>query len=159
MTGDWPFRDGSLTFSDIYKLYKRHMRGKYLYIVTDCCYSGNWVKECAGHLDAEGIYCGHDAEEREIYLKVFASCLPDQEAKDPLYTTGKGVRLLTHGESDVIAFSRHRVLNHDQTTLGFDFTRTKKCKVTGNECVSSESTWEQDVDDLIKAEPNRKYLI
>ena len=154
-TGNWPFEGGYLTFSDMYELYKRHMQGKHLYIVTDCCYSGNWVKECARHLDKENTFCGHYAEERNIYLKVFASCLPDQEATDPLYTTGKGVQLLTHGgESHVIGFPRHRKLNHDQTTLGFDFTRKEKCIVDGNKCVSAESTWEQDVEDLIEAEPN-----
>lgn len=134
------------------------MRGKKLYIVTDCCYSGNWVMECAKSLDRENIYCGHDAELNQIYLKVFAACLPHQRASDPLYAVGEGVKLFTHRGSQVIGFGKHRVLDDSQTTLGFDFTSTKKCTVNENECTSPNSTWEQDVEDLILSEPTNKYL-
>ena len=78
-------KDGCLKFENIYNLYMRCFKGRYLYIVTDCCYSGAWVEECAKLLDRDDIKCGHDSKREKIYIKVFASCLPN-EALDKFYT-------------------------------------------------------------------------
>ena len=158
-SGDWPFMDGVLTFQDIYDLYKSYLRGKLLYIVSDCCYSGSWVRKCASLLDKENIYCGHDAERRKIYLKIFASCLPTQRARDGLYSK-KGIKLgrLDHHSDDAILFPQYVRLRENQTTLGFDFTRTTKCTLDEGQCMSSNFTWEQDLDDLLKSQPNDEYI-
>lgn len=80
-TGDWCFLDGKITFSDIVELYKQHLSGRVLTIVTDCSHSGAWVNACLGHLEASGVQpCGHSAKDRGILLKVYASCRPKESA-------------------------------------------------------------------------------
>ena len=158
--GDWPFKGGTLTFRDIYDMYKCHLRGKLLYIVSDCCYSGCWVRECASLLDKERICCGHDAEKHKIYLKVFATCLPSQQSTDTLYSS----TIKSYVESrtsNSVAFPQHLYLQDDQTTFGFDFTSTSKCTLNEQgECLSSnKSTWEQDLNDLLTSPPNDDYLL
>ena len=80
-TGNWCFKDGVITFQDIYNLYTKHFSGKRLTIISDCSYSGNWVRECAKLYDKEGILpCGHHSRERGLLINVFASCQSHQEA-------------------------------------------------------------------------------
>ena len=77
-TGDWCFQDGYITFTDLAQLYLQllHRRKRVLTIVTDCSHSGSWVKQCMAFLDQQGVGpCGHSAREKEILIKVFASCL------------------------------------------------------------------------------------
>ncbi len=76
-SGDWCFKDGFLSFHDIYKLYKSnsHFRGRVLSIISDCSYSGHWVQECMEAMDGEEIGpCGHTAKIKSILIKVLASC-------------------------------------------------------------------------------------
>ena len=87
MTGNWCFKDGVVTFNQIFRLYQQHFRGKILTLVCDCCYSGQWVQRFAETLDSLGVKaCGHKAAEAGYLIKVFASCLPDQTAYDTFYT-------------------------------------------------------------------------
>ena len=80
-TGNWCFKDGVVTFQDIYNLYIKHFSGKRLSIVSDCSYSGNWVRECAKVYDEQGILaCGHHSRERGLLIVVSASCKAYQEA-------------------------------------------------------------------------------
>ena len=77
-TGDWCFKDGFITFNDIAQLYLQassNMKGRVLSIVSDCSYSGCWVRNCMEFLDEQGVQpCGHKARERGMLIKMFASC-------------------------------------------------------------------------------------
>ncbi len=93
MTGNWCFKDGVVTFDQIFRLYQQHFRGKVLTLVCDCCYAGQWVHRFVETLEMLGIgACGHKATEAGYLMKVFTSCLPDQTAYDTYYTT-KSVRI------------------------------------------------------------------
>ena len=77
-TGDWCFEDGFITFRDIAQLYLRashNFKGRVLTIVSDCSYSGCWVRDCMQFLDEQGVQpCGHKAREKGMVINVFASC-------------------------------------------------------------------------------------
>ena len=86
-TGNWCFKDGTISFHEIFALYRKHCPGKLLSILTDCCYSGQWTIDCAKTLDSLGIPpCGHRAREQGILVKVIASCQPDQKATEPCFS-------------------------------------------------------------------------
>ena len=167
-TGNWVLKDGCLGFKDVYTLYMRCFKGRYLYIVTDCCYSGSWVEECARLLDEGGIECGHDCKRERIYIKVFATCLPSEQAWDKFYTECRGMKLHSVGDHGLrtIAFAEHRKLtctygsqDYCQTTLGVDFTRSNRCVVdeVGN-CVY-HPTWTVLVQQLCEEECTKNYLV
>ena len=156
-TGNWIFQDGNVKFEDIYHLYKQFFKGRYLYIVSDCCYSGSWVKTCARLLDQDGIKCGHSAKRQRVYIKVFAACLPSEAAYDKYYTQCGGVQLHSHssGRSKTIKFAEHQRLPYQssdaiQTTLGVDFTKSD---------TSVCATWPEYVQRLIARKSSRKYLV
>ena len=79
-TGDWCFEDGYLTFKDIAELYlKANLKSCTLNIISDCSYSGCWVKACMEFLDEQGVQpCGHKTREKGMQLKVYASCPPSE---------------------------------------------------------------------------------
>ena len=80
-TGDWCFSDGFISFREIMELYmsNQHFKGKVLTIISDCSYSGSWVKEGMAFMDEQGVGpCGHVAKEKGILVKVFASCLANE---------------------------------------------------------------------------------
>ena len=163
-TGNWVLEDGCLKFEDIYNLYMRCFKGRYLYVVTDCCYSGSWVVECARLLDRDGIKCGHAAKQRQVYIKVFAACLPNEEAWDKFYTECKGVKLHSKDDSKSIAFSEHLRLMYksnecSQTTLGVDFTQTNKCILDEHETCIHCPTWTKVVQQLSEDKWSKSYLI
>ena len=159
-TGNWVLEGGCLKFEDIYNLYKKYFKGHYLYIVTDCCYSGAWVVECARLLDRDGINCSHAVKRERIYIKVFAACLPNEDARDKVYTTCKGVKAQKDGTKTVI-FAAHRKLPHkghddSQTTLGVDFTASNGC-IGGEYCY--RSTWSAKVQSLIDDRQTKKLYL
>ena len=113
-------------------------------IVSDCCYSGNWVRDSAKALDRLGIPpCGHWAREQGILVKVFASCKPDQKATEPCYSV-EAVTVLDDGT----------VLNNamqltQQRSAWFDGTKLVCCRTPAFPC--SRSTlqhlkWENGLD-------------
>lgn len=163
-TGNWVLEDGQLKFEDVYNLYMKYFKGRYLYIVSDCCYSGSWVVECAQILDRNGIKCGLDAQRQQIMIKVFAACLPNEEAWDKFYTECGGVKYKCGPKS--IVFAEHRNLEHksgegSQTTLGVDFTRTDQC-IPGEDgkCrLPHKYTWTQLVQYLMENDSSEIYLI
>ena len=119
-TGNWCFKDGTISFQEIFGLYREYFSGRLLYIVSDCCYSGNWVEACAETLDNLGIPpCGHKARENGVLIKVFTSCQTHQKAGDPCYSL-EGV---TDKEDQWIGFWRNKQLSENQTTQGGDFTK------------------------------------
>ena len=84
-TGNWCFKDGTISFHEIFNIYRRTCPDKLFTIDSDCSYS---VRECARALDSLHILpCGHRARENGALVKVFASCQPDQEAAErPCYS-------------------------------------------------------------------------
>ena len=157
-----------MKFEDIYSLYKDFFKGRHLYIVTDCCYSGSWVKECARLLDQDGIKCGHVAGRQGVYIKVFAACLPNEPAYDKYYTQCKGVKLHSHrtDRSKTIKFAEHQCLHYkssaaSQTTLGVDFTKsdTSVCLLDRAGRCTHYATWPEYVQRLIKRKSSDDYLV
>jgi len=66
--------------------------GKVLAIYTDCCYSGQWVVDCAKCLDEMGIgACGHQTMQKGISIRVIASCEPNQKATVEHFVVLKGI--------------------------------------------------------------------
>lgn len=86
MTGNWCFKDGVISFEEIFSLYQQHFNGRLLTIVSDCCYAGQWVHRCADKLDSLNIgACGHKARAAGLILKIFTACQPDETAFDTVY--------------------------------------------------------------------------
>ena len=72
-TGDWCFSDGFISFNEIMGLYmiNQYFRGKALTIISDCSYSGSWVRKAMAFMDEQGVGpCGHVAREKRILVKV-----------------------------------------------------------------------------------------
>ena len=120
-TGNWCFKDGTISFQEIFDLYQEHFSGRLLTIVSDCCYSGHWVETCAETLDNLGIPpCGHKARENGVLIKVFTSSQTHQKAGDPCYSL-EGVRF--NKENQCLTFWRNKQLSESQTTWWGDFTK------------------------------------
>ena len=121
------------------------------------------MEECAKLLDRDGIKCGHEATKNQIFLKVFASCLPSELAYDKFYTECSGVKLHPNDGRRTIAFAEHRKLMYksekgSQTTLGVDFTRTDWCLLDKHgKC--HRPTWAKLMQLLTKEDYSKKYLI
>ena len=96
-TGNWCFKNGTISFHEIFNLYRKYCAGKLLGLMSDCCYSGHWVRECAKTLDSLRIPpCGHRARENGALVKVFASCQPNEEAGEPCYSI-EAVKIMDDG--------------------------------------------------------------
>ena len=146
-TGNWCFKDGTISFQEIFDLYRRHHPGKLLTIMPDCCYSGNWVRECAKTLDSLGIPpCGHRAREQGILIKVLASCQPDQKAAEPCYS----VEGVTVCEDGTLRFNLWKEASETQKVCGTDFTKLVCCRGPDESCCSEEGlknwTWQDGVN-------------
>ena len=157
-------KDGFLKFEDIYNLYMRYFKGRHLYIVTDCCYSGAWVVECARLLDRDGITCCHVAHREHVYIKVFAACLPNEYANDKFYIECLGVKLHSRDGTKCIKFAEHRKLqykdrNSSQTTLAVDFTHDNTCILNLNDECIFNTTWSTYVRNLLDKRRTNDYLI
>lgn len=82
-TGDWFFRDGTISFEEIFDLYKTHFKHRLLHIVSDCSFSGCWVLRAAATLDSMGIPpCGHYAREHGVVVKIWTSSQPESGAQE-----------------------------------------------------------------------------
>ena len=101
-----------------------------LYIISDCCYSGQWVVDCAKCLDEMGIgACGHEAIKHGILLKVLASCQPNQKATLGSLVAHKG--LYFNEENFSIRFYYYKKLTDTQTTHAVDSTKVKCLQLEG----------------------------
>lgn len=125
-TGDWCFHDGFVTFSDLAALYLQLLRGRVLTIISDCSYSGSWVRECMIFLDRQGVRpCGHSATEKGILLKVYSSCMSHQVPRQLAHVAYGFDNNRTTGE---LSFSRKHGALQDaeivtaQYAHGYDFT-------------------------------------
>ena len=141
-TGNWCFKDGTISFNEIFALYRKHCPGKLMSIITDCCYSGQWTIDCAKTLDSLGIPpCGHRAREQGILVKVLASCQPDPRAAEPCYSV-EGVTVKDDGTVGI-----HTKQLAQQTSTACNATRLTCCRGPDESCCSDEAlknwTWQE----------------
>ena len=142
-TGNWCFKDGVITFLDIYGIYMAQFRGKRLTINTDCSYSGNWIKDCAKQLDSTKIpSCGHHTRSQNILLNVWSSCDVDQEATALCYVT----EAIKYDEKkEVVVTNFNTKLSSGQKTRLGDFRQLNCGNRDNQECgldSISTITWE-----------------
>ena len=146
-TGNWCFKDGTISFQEIFDIYRRTCTDKLLSIQSDCSYSGQWVRECARALDSLHIPpCGHRARENGALVKVLASCQPDQEAAEPCYS----IEAVIVKDDGSIIYSAKQLTEHKSTW--FDSTRLACCREPDSPCLKTtfqHLTWENAVDKTI----------
>ena len=112
-TGNWCFKDGTISFQEIFHLFRRTCPDKVLSIRSDCSYSGRWARDCAKTLDSIRIPpCGHRARERGAMVVMIASCQPDQEAAEPCYSIHTADMTVSTKE-----ISQQKLICFDSTTL------------------------------------------
>ena len=74
-SGDWCFKDGFITFSDIAQCYQENFKGKLLKVSSDCSFGGYWVRACMEYLEEHGVKpCAHSAKEKQLLISTRASC-------------------------------------------------------------------------------------
>jgi len=134
-------------------LYMEHLHGGALTIVSDCSYSGRWVKECCNYLDDQGIRpCGHSAAEKGILVKVYASCRSREVAAVPCFSVKGAVNDKNKG---FMAYFLGKTLRETQHSSGINFTQLV-CDNKINEPCSLNPTftsWNK------KMESSRVYLV
>ena len=151
--GDWCFKDGYITFKDLMDVYMENYRGHILTVISDCSYSGKWVKACYEFLDEQGIGpCGHCAIEKGVLLKVYSSCTPNQRASTLAFSL-RGMFL--DKNAGIIKFrTDYYKIGEQQNVFGRDFTTMLCGKKVDEECtLDINTTWK------IKQEANRVYRI
>ncbi len=116
-----------------------YFKGRILTIVTDCSYSGCWVKEAMTFMDEQDVGpCGHAAKEKGILVKVFASCLANEiptelESSTHYAKNDKNTGTLI----GTVSFNR-------QHTTRQDFTEVRcKSKIDEPCTMAPGSTWQQ----------------
>ena len=143
-TGNWCFKDGTISFQEIFDIYRRTCPDKVIIIQSDCSYSGQWVRECARALDSLRIPpCGHRARENGALVKVFASCQSDQEAAEPCYS----IEAVTVKDDGSIGYSAKQLTQQKPTW--FDSTKLACCREPDSPCPKTtfqHLTWENAVD-------------
>ena len=122
-----------------------HFRGRVLNIVSDCSYSGSWVREAMAFMDEQGVGpCGHVAKEKGILVKVFASCLCDEIPAELAFSTQCVRNDKNTGDVSYRIRFRSDKIHDGQHPSGEDFTRIQ-CKNKINQpCTRAPgSTWER----------------
>ena len=139
-TGDWCFSDGVITFGDITTLYSSLFRGQVLTVVTDCSYSGSWVKALFQYLDEQGVQpCGHSASKKGILLSVYASCKPTEVAATPCFSVECAVNDKNNG---ILAYYLGKKLRETQHSYGVNSTVIRCGKKFEEPCAFPlELTW------------------
>ena len=162
-TGNWCFKDGVITFEEVFALYRKHFMGKLLYLHSDCCFSGNWIQRCAEVLDSLGIgACGHQAKGEGILMKIGAACLPDQIAYDTYYSRN-GVAPTSDGAMSFWVKKEIGSAQNKQTALFMDFTDVRCVSVPEESCrlvrIPSEVRWSwKDITDM-KDSFKKRFMI
>ena len=157
-TGDWCFEDGTISFQEIFDLYMTHSPRRRLHIISDCCYSGNWVHRCTETLDNKlGIPpCGHKARERGVLIEVCASCQGNQKASEPCFSTDGTYVDANRG---TIWFKCDHLTEH-QTSMITDFTKLVCCRDTGSPCPADDAFKNWKWNDAVSGEMRRNiYLV
>ena len=145
-TGDWCFCDGFISFREIMDLYTQHFRGRVLTIVSDCSYSGSWVREAMAFMDEQGVGpCGHVAKEKGILVKVLASCLANEIPAELAFSTHG---ITNNPNTGRMSFNgpdyRGNEIHDEQHYSWLDFTRVRcKNKIDQPCTMAPGSTWDQ----------------
>ena len=107
-------------------LYTRHFRGRVLTIVSDCSYSGSWVKEAMAFMDEQGVGpCGHVAKEKGILVKVFASCLANEIPAELAFSTHCVENTTITRYIVYITDFHSNEIHESQHPSGLDFTQVR----------------------------------
>ncbi len=135
------------------ELYTEHFQKRVLTIVSDCSYSGRWVKEAMTFMDTQGVGpCGHEAKEKGILVKVYTSCLANEVPAELAYSTHGATNNKNTG---IIYYDFNRKEIHDdQHTSGLDFTQVRcKNKIDQPCTMAPHSTWQ------LRNDGSRVYLV
>ena len=120
-TGDWCFEDGFIIFRDIAQLYLKashNFKGRVLTVVSDCSYSGCWVRDCMEFLDEQGVQpCGHKAREKGMIIKILATCT-SKEIPTQYCHCVSGMR--NSKSKGTVIFMMTKQLSEKQTTAYID---------------------------------------
>ena len=145
-TGDWCFSDRFISFREIMNLYmnNEHFKGKIIYLVSDCSYSGNWVRGL-GIIDEQGVGpCGHLAKEKGILVKVFTSCLCDEIPAELSFSILTVQNDKNTGQVSYKIDIRSDKIYNGQHPSGIDFTRVRcKNKINQPCTMAPGSIWER----------------
>ena len=144
-TGDWCFSDGFISFREIMDTYTQHFRGRVLTIVSDCSYSGSWVREAMTFMDEQGVGpCGHAAKEKGILIKVFASCQANEIPAKLAFSTHCAQNDKKTGQvSYKLTLCSSQVHDH-QHPSGIDFTEIQCKHEIDQPCTMAPgSTWQK----------------
>ena len=141
-TGNWCFKDGVISFNDIFELYVNHFKRKPLAIISDCSYSGNWINECGKRLDEMNVpSCGHHTREQGLLFSICTSCQPNEEATALCYVN----EAVTYSKADkrvVYLSANSNTLTSGQKTMGIDFRDIRCGKLANESCeADTDCTW------------------
>ena len=125
-TGDWCFEDGFITFRELSQLYLCSMTSRVLTIVSDCSYSGCWVRDCMEFLDEQRVQpCGHKAKEKGMLIKVYASCRQKQIPRQYVFSVHGAANDKNLGH--MFSYTSKRLLD-DQYTYSVNSSVIRCCK-------------------------------
>ena len=164
-TGNWCFKDGTISFKEIFNIYKQVQEEKglsldaatategvrLLVVFSDCSYSGNWVHRCAELLDKEKIPpCGHQTFKRALQVRVHCSAKKNQLGR-ALYYSEKGIFANeTDGEFSYLDIP----LSRSQHPFSGDFTKLVCLREENEECRMDEDirdwTWSDVVSGKLR---------
>ena len=131
----------------------QHFKGKVLTIISDCSYSGSWVKEGMAFMDEQGVGpCGHVAKEKGILVKVFASCLANEIPAELAFSTHSGKNDTKTGRITVAKGWFKKEVHDGQHPTGMDYTWVRCQNKIDQPCTMAPgSTWEQwDTAEMIR---------
>ena len=123
----------------------QHFRGRVLSIVSDCSYSGSWVKECMEFMDEQGVGpCGHATKEKGILVQVFTSCLSNEVPIESVFAVHTFTNDKNTKKISPTCNLRSAQIDKGQHPSGIDFN-TVRCKNKIDEpCnMAPGSTWQK----------------
>ena len=167
-TGDWCFEDGFIKFRDIAELYLRLIRGRILTIVSDCSYSGCWVRDCMEFLDERGVEpCGHKAREKGMLIKVYASCRPAQIPTQYQFSINGAANDKNSG--DMFSYTSKQLLETQHTySVNSSILNCDNKKIEDVCVLPSDLTWQEwrikqrielFVDETSHSRPSWQYVL
>ena len=125
-------------------LYTQHFRGRVLSIISNCSYSGSWVREAMAFLDEQGVGpCGHVAKEKGILVKVYTSCLANEIPAELAFST-HGITNYQNTGTMTYPCYRGNEIHDGQHPIGLDFTQVGcRNKIDQSCTMAPGATWDQ----------------
>ena len=146
-------------------LYTQHFRGRALTIISDCSYSGSWVREAMAFMDEQGVGpCGHVAKEKGILVKVYASCQPNEIPAELAFSTHCASNDNTTGEMIYDLHLESPKICEGQHPSGLDFTGIRCSANIDQHCCMKLETWknwttEERICEYVERKQGVKYYI